>query len=163
MVTTIPSSRTSTQDEAHSGRPIFVRIDKNISHIREIIAEDPHIFIKNLANSVGISTGAIHSIIHNDLKMRNVIPRWVPNALSEIQKKNRLRWLKNFSSNTKCDERRLFEIVAGDETLICYEEPKRKYQSAEMRAQGKPPPQSPNLIYIQEEYHTPSSLMRMGM
>ena len=57
------------------------------------------------------------------------------------ERKNRLRMAKELLTNTKCDERRLFGILTGDETWICYEEPKKKYQSAEWRAEGEPPPQ----------------------
>ena len=42
--------------------------------------------MKEIAGSVGVSSGTVHKILTQELKLRNVCARWVPHLLTKEQK-----------------------------------------------------------------------------
>ena len=72
------------------GRPFSVRNEQNIALVKSLIDEDPHSTIRELSEACDPSVGTIHSILHEDLHMRNLAARWVPRLLTEEQKNGEL-------------------------------------------------------------------------
>ena len=70
--------RTSTRDEARSGRPVEATAPEMIDKIHRIVMEDRRITVREIAEIVGISVGAVHNILHEKLGMKNCGTRWVP-------------------------------------------------------------------------------------
>ena len=72
------------------GRPLSARNERNIALVKSLIDEDPHSTIRELSEACDLSIGTIHSILHEDLQMRNLAARWVPHLLTDEQKKRRV-------------------------------------------------------------------------
>ena len=68
----------STCDVPHPGQPKTVTTPEIIDQIHELILEDCQI----LAEQLGISHEWVRSIIHEDLEMRKLSPKWVLKRLN---------------------------------------------------------------------------------
>ena len=82
------------------GRPLSARNERNIAHIKSLIEEDPHMTIRELSEACDLSIGTIHSILHEDLQMRNLAARWVPHLLTDEQKKWRVDCSRQLLQNS---------------------------------------------------------------
>ena len=78
--------RESLEDEERIGRPRTAVTSSNTSEIRWRVEEDPHITVEELAMGVGISTGAVHSILVYELKVSKICSRWIPHSLTKDQR-----------------------------------------------------------------------------
>ncbi|KAI6651431.1 Transposase [Oopsacas minuta] len=67
--------RESLENEERIGRPISAVTSSNTSEIRWRVEEDPHFTAEELAMSVGISTGAVHSILIDGLRVTKICSR----------------------------------------------------------------------------------------
>jgi len=64
-----------------------------IDQIHELILEDCQILAKSIAEQLGISCEQVGSIIHKDLDMRKLTPKWVPKYLNADQKR---QWCQSY-------------------------------------------------------------------
>ena len=136
--------RESLEDEERIGRPRTAVTSSNTSEIRWRVEEDPHITVEELAMGVGISTGAVHSILVDELKVSKICSRWIPHSLTKDQKARRVTCARKMLSEYKdSDPRRLAEIVTGDETWIRYDEPLSKERNKVWVVKGEAPPLNP--------------------
>ena len=110
-----------------SGRSKSVTTSGNILEVEWLVEEDPHITVEEIAMRVGMSTGAAHAILVDEMKASKICSRWIPHALTETQKDNRVRCAGNLLAQYElADPRRLCEIVTGEESWIIYDEPLSK-------------------------------------
>jgi len=79
----------STCDVPRRGRPKTVTTPEIIDQIHELILEDHRILAKSVAEQLGISREWVGSIIHEDLDMRKLSDKWVPECLNADQKRQR--------------------------------------------------------------------------
>ena len=115
----VKEGREDIEDEARSGRPKSASTSGTIAIVEELINDDPHLSVIEIAETVDISTGAVHHILHDVLNLRKVSARWIPKLLTKDQKKQRVSCAKKLIKKYEdCDTRRLYEIVTGDETWI---------------------------------------------
>jgi len=77
-VTQFKRGNFSTCDAPCPGRPKTVTIPEIIDQINELFLEDRWISAKSLAEQLGISREWFGSIIHEDLDMRKLFAKWVP-------------------------------------------------------------------------------------
>ena len=59
--------------------------NKKIDFVRNLVKEDGQLTVYQIAETVGISVGSVHSILHDDLCLRKLSKRWVPKALRPNQ------------------------------------------------------------------------------
>jgi len=78
-----------TCDAPRPGRPKTVTTQEVIDQIHELILEDRRISAKSIAEELGISRERVGSIIHEDLYMRKLSAKWVPECLNPDQKRQR--------------------------------------------------------------------------
>ncbi|XP_064090683.1 protein GVQW3-like [Macrobrachium nipponense] len=52
----------SVESKSWSGRPSTSRNEEFVENVRQIVEDDRHITIKEIAEEVGISTGSVHTI-----------------------------------------------------------------------------------------------------
>jgi len=71
------------------GRHKTVTTQEIIDQIHELILEDRQISSKLIAEQLGISRERVGSIIHEDLDMQKLSPKWVPKCLNADQKRQR--------------------------------------------------------------------------
>ncbi|KAI6653033.1 Transposase [Oopsacas minuta] len=122
-------------DLPRSGRPVSATTSESIALIESMVMEDKCITVNQLEQSMEISSGAIHTTLTTELGYRSICGKWVPHKLSENQ-------------------RRLTEIITGDETWVYYSTPYSKYkkrswvrgdeQAAKLR---KPDFRKPKIMY----------------
>ena len=67
---------TSLQDLPKSGRPTTSNSASNIELVRQLIIDDNHLHVRDVAEQLGISIGSAHSILRKDLQLRNVYSSW---------------------------------------------------------------------------------------
>ena len=71
------------------GRPKTVTTPEIIHQIHELVLEGHRISAKSIAEQLGISRERVGSIIHEDLDMRKLSAKWVPQCLDADQKRQR--------------------------------------------------------------------------
>ena len=102
----------------------------SIALVEAALEEDRRLAISDIAETVSISIGSAHSILHDRLGLRWVSARWVPKPLAPEQKLERVRQcsslqflLEEYGGDF------WFRIVTTDETWLPYYNPETKAQS----------------------------------
>ena len=90
---------------------------------------------------MNISSGVVHSILHDALQLRKLCAKWIPHLLHPQQKNARVNWckemLKKFDHGRSRD---VSKIITGDETWIYHYDPQTKQQSRQWCEVGEGPP-----------------------
>ncbi|KAI6659698.1 Transposase [Oopsacas minuta] len=81
-------------DLPRSGKPVSTTTSENIALIESMVMEDKCIIVNQLEQSMGISSGAIRTILTTELGYRTICGKWVPHKLSENQRLARLNIAK---------------------------------------------------------------------
>ncbi|KAM8702496.1 hypothetical protein ACLKA7_005612 [Drosophila subpalustris] len=130
--------RTSTEDSKRSGRPKEVIIPEIIRQVRQIVLTDRRVKVREIAETVGISTGSAVSILHDHLHMKKLNVKWVPHFLDIEQREKRVAVSKScldmFNRNPSEFLRR---YITMDETWIHHYIPESNRSSAEWREAGE--------------------------
>ncbi|KAL7723352.1 hypothetical protein ACLKA6_012007 [Drosophila palustris] len=130
--------RTSTEDSKRSGRPKEVIIPEIIRQVRQIVLTDRRVKVREIAETVGISTGSAVSILHDHLHMKKLNVKWVPHFLDIEQREKRVADSKScldmFNRNPSEFLRR---YITMDETWIHHYIPESNRSSAEWREAGE--------------------------
>ena len=82
--------RESIKADARSGRPKDAITDENVEIVHNLVMCDRRRDVRSIAIEVGISFGAVQTILTDILGMSNVSARWVPRMLTDDQKRYRL-------------------------------------------------------------------------
>jgi len=77
----------STYVAPRPGRRKTVTTPEIIDQIHELILEDRRIWVKSIAEQLGISRERVGPIIHEDLDTRKFSAKWVPKCLNVDQKR----------------------------------------------------------------------------
>lgn len=124
------SGITSLQNAPRRHRGTTATTAQNINKIRKLVSEDARFTVREIARKVGISIGAVHSILKKHLKMNKITARWIPHLLTEEQKRLRLKTAKTLlKMYPKYNSRSFAAVVTGDETWVHFYEPRRKLQN----------------------------------
>ena len=89
---------------------------------------------------VGISTGSVHSILTEDLRMRRVSAKFVPKLLTEEQKELWKEICKDMLDCANHDPEFMKTIITGDETWVYGYDPETKFQSSQWKHPESPRP-----------------------
>jgi len=65
-------SREEIADEPRSGRPTTARTDENVNRVCEVLRSDRRLSIQYIADTLNMSTFAVHRIVTENLQMRNL-------------------------------------------------------------------------------------------
>ena len=104
--------------------------------------EDARYTVEELANICGLSSGAVFNILKEKLKLRKICAQWIPHLLTDHQKQERVRIATELLAVYEhCNERRLFDIVTGDETWVSFFEPDGKENNKVLIGQNGERPQ----------------------
>jgi len=122
--------RSSLEVEPRSGHPSEAVCEENCHAVENTVLQNRRVNVQLIADTVGISTGSVKTILHEHLLMRKVCARWVPRMLDQKMKDCRCEL-----SSEKLKLMRLYWhlfvkcIVTGDETWIHHYDPESKQQS----------------------------------
>ena len=95
--------RESVEDDGRSGRPKDVTADENVKVVHTLVMCDRRQDLRSIASEVGISFGAVQSILTDILGMSKVSARWMPRMLTDNQKRTRLDIFRYFLSRYEDD------------------------------------------------------------
>ena len=82
----VKEGRCEIEDRPRTGRPISSSAPEIITQVQELVGMDPHLTIEEIGMILDISSGAVHSILHDTLDYRKMSARWVPKVLTKEQK-----------------------------------------------------------------------------
>ena len=86
----LKTGRESVVDDGRSGHPKDTTTDENVMVVNTLVMCDRRRDLRSIASQVGISFGAVQSILTDILGMSKVSARWVPLMSTEDQKRTRL-------------------------------------------------------------------------
>jgi predicted transcriptional regulator YdeE len=76
----------SVEDDKHSGQPSTNKTTENVEKIQELLHEDCHQTIHELADTVRISYGVCQEILTENLEMHSIAAEFVPQLLTSDRK-----------------------------------------------------------------------------
>ncbi|MCU7801502.1 MAG: transposase [gamma proteobacterium symbiont of Lucinoma myriamae] len=130
-----------TKDDPHTGRPKSAITSANISAVHNCIKEDARYTLQDLSHIVGISSASVHEILTKHLKVKKICARWVPHLLTDAQKAMRVQAAKKLLQKYKnCSNKRICELLTGDETWVFYFEPQRRVDNKQWMRKGQERP-----------------------
>lgn len=133
--------RTSCDNKPKQPRARTSRSDDMIEKVERIVLGDRRMTVEQIASRVGICVGSVHTILHDDLKMRKVSSRWVPRMLTDDHKAARVACCQAMlMSNDSMNGTFFSSVVTMDETWIPFFNPETKRQSAQWKHTDSPPP-----------------------
>ena len=115
------AGRESLEDNPRSGRPITAVTQDNIDAVKDLVDEDPHIGIDNIATIVDISHSSVHTILEQHLRLRKISSRWVPHELTQEQRQRRVNMCTENLAKFESGAWRLCDVITGDETWFTIE------------------------------------------
>ncbi|CAF1278719.1 unnamed protein product [Rotaria sp. Silwood1] len=131
--------REDVSDDPRSGRPISILTVENIECVRQVIEDDPHSTYEDVIVKTDLSRGTIEPIIHDNLKMRKVVSRWVAHQLTDEQKQKRLQIYRQNLEKFRNGTWQLCDIITGDETWIYHRQIGRKSSNSTWVGENEPP------------------------
>ncbi|GFR67272.1 transposase [Elysia marginata] len=100
-------------------RPKSCVNEQTIASTKKDIDEDPHISVRELSDTNGLSYGTVHTNITEYLRMKKVCARWIPHFLTVDQKRERVRCATELLNMFEPHgPKRFSDIVTGDETWL---------------------------------------------
>ena len=96
--------------------------------------------IETIRAQFDVSVVTVHTIIHEELKMRKVCVKFVPRMLREDQKERRFLDSREMVELINSDPAVLVALVTCDESWIYCYDPETKRQSSQWKHAGSPRP-----------------------
>jgi len=82
--------RESVTDDERSGQPATSRTEENIAKVRQIVRENRWLTVRSIAEQVSIDRETVRKIVTENLDMRKVCAKMVPEELTKEQKQRRV-------------------------------------------------------------------------
>ena len=97
--------------------------------------------VKDIASCTGISEGSVQTILKKRLDLRKVCARWVPHLLTEEQKTQRLKCVRELlKTHNGCNSRVISNLLTGDETWLHMSEPQRRADTKQWKRKDQKRP-----------------------
>ena len=130
----------SARDNERCGRSKEVNTPQLIRQIKNFMDKDRRVSIETISAQFDDSVGTVHTIIREDLKMRNICAKFVPRVLREDQKERRCHDSREMVELINSDAAVLDALVTCDESWIYCCDPETKRQSSQWKRAGSPRP-----------------------
>ncbi|GFU05144.1 protein GVQW3 [Trichonephila clavipes] len=111
--------REEVADEPRSGRPTIARTEENVDRVREVLRTDRRLSIQQIADTLHMSTFAVHGIVTDDLQMRKVCDKLVPKVLTQDQKELRVLRCQELLDLIQNELDFLNSVVTGETNSGC--------------------------------------------
>ena len=108
--------RESVRDDERCGRSKEVRTPELIDQIKNFMNKDCRVSIETISTQFDVSVGTVHTIIHEELKMRMICAKFVPRVLREDQKERRCHESREIVELINSDPAVLGALVTCDES-----------------------------------------------
>jgi histone-lysine N-methyltransferase SETMAR len=153
-ISSFKEGRQSVEDLPRSGRPLSATRAENVAQVEQLVMKDRRATVEEIAETVGMSVGTVHRILHEHLCLVKVSARWIPKLLSAQQKLDRVNICKELLQNYYDLDGFYARLVTGDESWFHYYEPESKVSSMQWKHPDSPAPVKP--------LSTPSAGKRMA-
>ena len=101
--------------------------EDDVTAVKRLLDEDARYTVDEISESLSINSSAVFMILKQRLGLRKICARWVPHLFSQAEKNRRVKIASELLQiYDGCDDKRLCEIVTGDETWILFFEPEGK-------------------------------------
>jgi len=134
------TSRTSVDDDEHTGRPTSCTAPEPVARIQELVRQDRRRTIHDIAEEVGIDYGTCQRVLTEELGMHRVAAKFVPRILTADQKQQRVNICTELRQLASDDETFLCRIITGDESWVYCYDPETKQQSSQWKSPTSPNP-----------------------
>jgi histone-lysine N-methyltransferase SETMAR len=95
--------RTSLEDDPREGRPKSATTPEIIEQVHDMLLDDQRMKVCEIAETIGISKERVGYILYEELDMKRLCARWVPQLLTADQKNKRMKiseqCLERFNKN----------------------------------------------------------------
>lgn len=135
--------RELVEDLPRSGRPSNSSNDENIAKVKEMVIQNRHSGLREIAHDLAISHESVRNILVNHLGMRRVSARLVPKELNFLQKMHRKQVAEDMLERSNLDSTFMQRIITGDETWVYEYDTQTSQQSSEWRWNTEPKPKKP--------------------
>jgi len=136
--------RNFLSDELREAKPKIAVTAENVARVQTMINEDPHCTYSTIQMTLGIGSAAVSKILHEELRMKKVVCRWVPHHLTEFQKSERVRISRDTLNMLESGGHRIIsKIVTGDETYIPFYDTPTRQESRVWIHEDDPTPTTP--------------------
>lgn len=135
--------RDTVDDLPRSGRPSTSNTEKNVDKIEEMIMENRHLSLREIAQDVNMSHESVRNILVDVLGMRRVAARLVPKDLNFFQKEQRKLIAQDMLDNVNNDPTFMERIITGDETWVYEFDMQTSQQSSQWNFPNEPKPKRP--------------------
>lgn len=135
--------RETVEDAPRSGRPSTSTTDDNVEKVREIVLENRHTSVRELARDLNMSRETARLILVENLGMRRVAARLVPIQLNFLQKQYRMQISMDMLDRANSDPNFMGSIITGDETWVYEYDMQTSQQSSEWLEKDDPKPKKP--------------------
>ena len=130
----------SVGDNERCGRSKEVRTPELIGQIKNFMDKDRRVSIETISTQFDVSVWTVHTIIREELKMRNICAKFVPRVLREDQKERRCHDSREMVELINSDPAVLDALVTCYKSWINYYDPETKRQSSQWKYAGSPRP-----------------------
>jgi len=132
--------RTLCENKPKEPRPCTSRSEDMIARVEQIVMEYHPLTAKQIAASAGISVRSVDTILHDDLKMRKVSARQIPQMMTDENKASCVAMCQAMFSRDKGMNSAFFSsIVTMHETWMPMFNPETKWKSAQWKHTDSPP------------------------
>ena len=128
------------RDDERCGRSKKFRTPELIGQIKNFMDKNRRVSIEAISAQFDVSVGTVHTIIHEDLKMRKICTKFVPRVLREDQKERRCHDTRKMVKLINSDPTVLDALVTCDESWIYCYDPETKRQSSHWKHADSPRP-----------------------
>ena len=128
----------SVESDPRSGRPATRRTPDNIDRVQAAIQKDQWLTKQELEADLGIPKTTVFEILTQDLGMKHVVAKFVPQLLLPEQKEYRAAVANDLIQTATTEPDFLKKVITGDESWVCGYDPETKAQSSQWKSSGSP-------------------------
>jgi transposase len=113
------NGRETVEDEPRSGRPASVNTT-NVDRVKAYIRQDRCLAIRMIADELNINEGTVHQIVTQDLNMRKLCAKMVPEKLNDDQKARRNEVSAETRERLETEPDFLNRVIRGHESCCFF-------------------------------------------
>jgi AraC-like DNA-binding protein len=122
----LKNGRTSIDDDPHTGRSSTARTNETVDRVNALIRRNRRLTIRKIADKLNLSFGTCQAILTQDLGMRRVSAKLLPQLLTQDQTEYRATACRELLQRVENDATFLPSIVTEDGSWVCGCDPETK-------------------------------------
>ncbi|XP_045695899.1 protein GVQW3-like [Phyllostomus hastatus] len=133
--------RESVESDPRSGRPATSRTPENVERVRAAVSQGRRRTVRELEADLGIPKTTVSQILTQDLGLKRVTGKLIPQLLLPEQKEHRAAVASDLIQTTsKKEPDFLKKVVTGGEPSVCTCDPATKTPPSQWKSPGSPRP-----------------------